>query len=297
MKRDELGELAAFLMVAEARSFTRAAARMGLSQSTLSQTIGNLEARLGLRLLARTTRSVRTTNAGQQLLETLQPAFEDIEARMRALGELRDRPAGTIRLTTIKSPALTIVLPALSGFLATYPEVSVEISVNDAFTDIVAEGFDAGIRFGEHVEKDMVAVPIGPDVRAAVVASPSYFSRHPPPHSPHDLASHNCINFRMASAGEIYRWRFWEDGRPFDVKVAGGLTVNEGEVLTAAALAGQGLAYIFEDHVAGHLASGRLVRCLETWCPPFPGYYLYYPSRRQKPAALSPFIDLLRYRA
>lgn len=297
MKREDLSDLAAFLAVAEEQSFTRGAARLGLSQATLSQTISNLEQRLGVRLLARTTRSVRTTEAGQRLLETLRPAFADIDAEMRSLAELSDTPSGTIRLTTIRYPARALVLPALTRFHRAFPGVKVEISIEDAFTDIVAGGFDAGIRFGQQVEKDMVAVPIGPDARAAVVASPDYFTRYPKPLSPHDLARHDCINFRMASASNIFRWRFWDNGRPLDVKVDGTLTVNDGDILEDAALAGQGLAYIFEDQVTNHLRSGRLLRCLEDWCPPSPGYHLYYPTRRQKPAALTALIDMLRYRA
>ena len=297
MKREDLGDLAAFLAVAEEQSFTRGAARLGLSQATLSQTISNLEQRLGVRLLARTTRSVRTTEAGQRLLETLRPAFADIDAEMRSLAELSDTPSGPIRLTTIRYPARALMLPALTRFHKAFPGVKVEISIEDAFTDIVAGGFDAGIRFGQQVEKDMVAVPIGPDARAAVVASPDYFTRYPKPVSPHDLARHDCINFRMASASNIFRWRFWDNGRPLDVKVDGTLTVNDGDILEDAALAGQGLAYIFEDQVTDHLRSGRLLRCLEEWCPPSPGYHLYYPTRRQKPAALTALIDMLRYRA
>jgi DNA-binding transcriptional LysR family regulator len=296
MRRDELGELAAFAAVAEERSFTRAAARLGLSQSTLSQTVSVLEARLGLRLLARTTRSVRPTEAGQDLLETLIPAFRDIDARLLALAELRDRPSGTIKLTTVKSPYLSIILPKLTTFLASYPDVKVEVIVDDKFTDIVAAGFDAGIRFGGYVEKDMVSVPIGPDVRAAVVAAPSYWARFPMPKTPHDLAQHDCINFRTASAGGIFHWRFWDKGKPIEVKVCGRLTVNDGDVLEASALAGQGLAYLFEDQIDNHIRSGRLVPCLEAWCPPFPGYALYYASRKHKPAALSSFVDHVRYR-
>lgn len=296
MKREDLSDLAAFLAVAEERSFTRGAIRLGLSQATLSQTVSNLERRLGLRLLARTTRSVRTTEAGQRLLETLRPAFADIDGQLQALTALSDTPSGTIRLNTIRYPARALVLPALSGFRRAYPGVKVEISIEDAFTDIVAGGFDAGIRFGHQVEKDMIAVPIGPDARAAVVATPDYFERYPKPENPRDLARHDCINFRLASAGNIYRWQFWENGRALDVKVDGGLTVNDGDTLEEAALAGQGLAYLFEDQVAEHLRSGRLVRCLEDWCPPSPGYHLYYPTRRQKTPALAAFVEALRYR-
>jgi DNA-binding transcriptional LysR family regulator len=297
MKREDLSDLAAFLAVAEERSFTRGAIRLGLSQATLSQTISNLERRLGLRLLARTTRSVRTTEAGQRLLETLWPALADIDAQVQALTALSDTPSGTIRLTSIRFAARALVLPALSAFRQAYPRVKVEISAEDAFTDLVASGFDGGIRFGHQVEKDMVAVPIGPDARVAVVAAPGYFERHGRPENPRDLARHDCINFRMASAGSIARWQFWENGRALDVKVDGALTVNDGDLLAQAALDGQGLAYIFEDQVAEHLKSGRLLRCLEAWCPPLPGYHLYYPTRRQKTPALAALVEALRYRA
>ncbi|MET3900332.1 DNA-binding transcriptional LysR family regulator [Devosia sp. UYZn731] len=296
MKREDLSDLAAFVAVAEECSFTRGAARLGLSQATLSQTVSNLERRLGIRLLARTTRSVRTTEAGQRLLDTLRPAFASIDEQVQALAALSDTPSGTIRLTSIRYPAMALVLPALPDFLKAYPGVKLEISVDDAFTDIVAGGFDAGIRFGHQVEKDMVAVPIGPDARAAVVATPSYFERHPKPDSPRDLHLHDCINFRLASAGNIFRWQFWENGRPLEVKVDGALTVNDGDTLEAAVIAGIGLAYIFEDQVADHLTSGRLIRCLEAWCPPLPGYHLYYPTRRQKTPALTALIDTLRLR-
>lgn len=296
MKREDLSDLVAFVAVAEERSFTRGAARLGLSQATLSQTVSNLERRLGVRLLARTTRSVRTTEAGQRLLETLRPAFASIDEQMQALAALSDTPSGTIRLTAIRYPAMALVLPALPDFLKAYPGVKVEISVDDAFTDIVAGGFDAGIRFGHQVEKDMIAVPIGRDARAAVVATPSYFERYPKPDSPHDLHMHDCINFRMASAGNIFRWQFWENGRSLEVKVDGALTVNDGDALEAAVTRGLGLAYIFEDQVAHHLTSGRLVRCLDAWCPSLPGYHLYYPTRRQKTPALTALIDILRLR-
>lgn len=297
MRRDDLSDLAVFLAVAEEQSFTRGASRLGLSQATLSQTISNFEQRLGYKLLARTTRSVRTTEAGQRLLEKLQPAFADIDAEMRMLAETSDTPSGSIRLTTILHPAQVTLLPALEGFRKAYPRVRIEISVDHAFVDIVAGGFDAGIRFGHRVEKDMIAVPIGPPSRAAVVATPDYFERHPRPSNPRDLVQHDCINFRMASAGEIFRWRFWENGQPLDVKVDGMLTVNDGAVLEQATLAGQGLAYIFEDLVEAHLRSGRLVRCLEDWCPPSPGYHLYYPARRQKTPALAALVETLRYRS
>jgi DNA-binding transcriptional LysR family regulator len=296
MDREQLADLVIFKAVAEESSFTKAAARLGLSQPTLSQTISDLEARIGVRLLARTTRSVRTTEAGQRLLATVQPVFAELDAQMASLSELRDKPSGTVRLTAIKYPAMSIVLPKLSDFLERYPDVKVELNIDDAFTDIVADGFDAGIRLGDQIEKDMVGVQIGPDVRAAVVASPAYFERHHIPNTPRELGSQNCVNFRLASRGDIYRWRFWEKGRPLDVKVEGSLVLNDGDALVAAALAGQGLVYVFDDHVAEDIRTGRLIRCLEDFCPPFPGYHLYYPSRRNKSAALCAFIDAIRYR-
>lgn len=297
MKKEDVRDLIVFQAVAEEQSFTRAAARVGLTQPTLSQIVSDLEQRMGVKLIARTTRSVRTTEAGQRLLETIQPAFSQISDQMKALADSGDTPSGKLRLTTTKHPALSMLLPALTVFGERHPGVKVEIVVDDAFTDIIAGGFDAGIRFGEHLEKDMIRVPIGPDVRAAVVASPDYVARHGTPHAPKELTFHNCINFLMPSLGGVFRWRFWENGRPFEVKVEGALTVNDGDVLVAAAAGGQGMAYIFEDHVYDLLASGRLVRCLEDWCPPFPGYYLYYPDRKQKTPALAALIDIISYRA
>lgn len=297
MRREDLSDLAMFLAVAEEKSFTRGAIRLGLSQATLSQTISNFEQRLGYKLLARTTRSVRTTEAGQRLLDKVRPAFADIDAEMRVLAETRDTPSGSIRLTAILHPAQTRLLPALEGFRKAYPRVKVEIFVDHAFVDIVAGGFDAGIRFGDRIEKDMIAVPIGPPSRVAVVASPDYAARHPLPQNPRELAEHDCINYRMASAGNIFRWRFWENEQVLDVKVEGMLTVNDGILIEQAVLAGQGLAYMFEDQVDQHLKSGRLIRCLEDWCPPTPGYHLYYPAGRQKTPALAALIEALRYRS
>jgi DNA-binding transcriptional LysR family regulator len=283
-------------VVAEEQSFTRAAAKLGMSQSALSHAMKALEERLDLRLLARTTRSVSATEAGQRLLRTLQPALEDISMELAALRTLRGKPAGTIRITSGKHPAMLVVWPALSRFLAEYPDVQVEISVDDSLTDIVAGRYDAGIRLGEEVEKDMIAVCISPDIRSAVVGSPSYFSEHPPPHSPHDLAEHNCINYRMATAGGLYPWEFEKDGQSLAVRVNGSLVFNDIDLMVAAALDGCGLAHVFEDQVAPHLAAGRLLRVLDEWCPPFPGFYLYYPSRRQTPPALAALVDALRYR-
>jgi DNA-binding transcriptional LysR family regulator len=291
-----LNDLQAFAAVAQARSFTRAAARLGISPSALSQTIRGLEARLGLRLLARTTRSVAPTEAGERLLRTLGPAFEEIAATLAALGELRDRPSGTIRITTAAHAAETILWPALEALLPAHPAVTVEVHVDDALTDLVAGRYDAGIRLGELVDRDMVAVRIGPPLRLAVVGSPAYFAAHPPPRLPQDLAAHACVNIRLPTLGALYAWEFEKDGRPLRVQVAGPLVVNSGAPLRRAALAGLGLVCTFEDVVAADVAAGRLVRVLEDWSPPFPGYHLYYPSRRQLTPAFSLLVEALRWR-
>ncbi|MGY0710414.1 LysR family transcriptional regulator [Azospirillum argentinense] len=296
MNRNDLSDLAAFAVVAEEGSFTRAAARLGMSQSALSHAMKALEDRLGLRLLARTTRSVSTTEAGQRLLRTLRPALDDIAAGLAAVGELREKPAGTLRITTGKHAAVRVLWPVLSRFLADYPEVQVELSIDSSLTDIVASRFDAGVRLGEQLEKDMIAVRIGPDIRAAIVGAPSYFAQHPVPCAPQDLAGHDCINYRFTTSGAVYVWEFEEDGHPVNVRVSGSLVSNDMDVIMAAVLDGRGLAYIFEDEVAEHVAAGRLVRVLDDWCTPFPGYYLYYPSRRQIPPALAALVDALRYR-
>jgi DNA-binding transcriptional LysR family regulator len=300
MKRDELNDLSAFVVVADEMSFTRAAARLGMSPSALSHAMKALEARLGLRLLARTTRSVRATEAGEQLLRTLRPAFEDISAELTALSGLRDKPSGTLRITAFQYAANAIVWPVLPAFLAAHPDVRVELTIDDGLTDIVASRYDAGIRFGEKVDKDMIAVRVGPDLRFAVVATPAYLAAHGTPATPHDLAGRRCINYRFALSGGLYAWEFADPsdgGRPFQVKVDGPLVFNDGEMILKAALAGQGLAIIYEDQVARHVADGQLVRVLTDWCPSFPGCYLYHPSRRQTPPALTALIAALRYRA
>jgi DNA-binding transcriptional LysR family regulator len=293
VRRDHVPDLTAFVAVAEERSFTRAAARLGMSQSALSTAISALEARIGIRLLARTTRSVATTEAGQRLLETARPALDSIAAEIEALASLKHRLSGNLRITSIEHAATSLLLPALTPFLAEYPGISVEVDVNDAFVDIVAQRFDAGVRFGEHVEKDMIALPIGEEVRAAIVATPAYFAEIAPPQSPRDLDRHRCIGYRLAGSGQIYRWQFSENGRPLEVTVSGSLLVNKADMLVQAALAGQGLCYAFEHLVGDHLRSGRLVRVLEAWCPPMPGYYLYYPSRQKTPA-LAALIQALQ---
>ncbi|WP_375512395.1 LysR family transcriptional regulator [uncultured Nostoc sp.] len=294
MKRDELNDLAAFVVVADEMSFTRAASKLGMSPSALSHAMKALEDRLGLRLLARTTRRVSTTEAGERLLKILRPAFEDISAELTALSELRDKPAGTVRITTFKHAATSVLSPVLPGFLDAYPDIRVEITIDDGLTDIVANRYDAGIRFGEKVAKDMIAVRVGPDIRAAVVGSPIYFANHPVPNTPQDLAGHRCINYRFVTAGGLYSWEFEEDGQPFQVRVDGPLVFNDGDLILAAALAGQGIGYLYEDQIADHVAEGRLIQVLAEWCPTSPGYYLYHPNRRQTPPALAALIDALR---
>ena len=296
MKRDELGDLAAFLAVADERSFTRAAARLGLSQSALSHTIRRLEARLGLRLLLRTTRSVAPTEAGERLAEALRPAFDGIDARIEALSALRDRPSGTIRITAGEHAAQTVLWPVLERFLPLYPDVRVEIATDYRMIDLAEGRFDAGIRLGEHLAEDMIAVPIGPDMRMVVVGSPAYFATRPVPQTPHDLTAHACVNLRLPTRGGLYVWEFEKDGRPLNVRVDGPLIVNDMDLMVSGALGGVGLGIVMEDQVTAEVADGRLIRVLEDWSPPFPGYHLYYPSRRQPTPAFTALIDALRYR-
>ncbi len=296
MKRDELGDLMAFLAVAEERSFTRAAARLGTSQSSLSHTVRRLEERLDVRLLTRTTRSVSTTEAGEQLARTLRPAFDEIDTRLESLSELREKPAGTIRLTSSKNAAQQILMPAVRALLMEYPDLNIEISIEQRLVDIVDERFDAGVRLGEQVEKDMIAVRIGPDVSMAVVGSPDYFERHPVPKTPHDLTDHTCINLRLATYGGLYAWEFEKGGRPVNVRVEGQFACNDTDMVVDAAVAGLGLASLPEHVLAEHIESGKLVRVLERWCPPFPGFHLYYPSRRQSSPAFKLLVEALRYR-
>lgn len=297
MKRDELGDLAAFLAVAEERSFTRAAAKIGLSQSALSHTIRRLEARLGLRLLTRTTRSVAPTEAGERLVESLRPAFDGIVARIDALSELRDRPAGTIRITCGEHAARTILWPALERLLPLYPDICVEIATDYRLIDLAEGRFDAGVRLGENLPDDMIAVPISPDKRMVVVGSPAYLAAHPAPATPHDLTSHACINLRLPTRGGLYVWEFEKDGRALNVRVEGPVIVNDMELMLNGALSGLGLSILMDDQVVEHVAQGRLVQVLEDWSPPFPGYHLYYPSRRQPTPAFTLLIEALRYRA
>jgi DNA-binding transcriptional LysR family regulator len=296
MPRENLNDVLAFLAVARDRSFTRAAAKLGVSQSALSHTIRGLEARLGLRLLARTTRSVAPTEAGERLLRALGPRFDEIEAELAELSELRDKPAGTIRITSGEHAAETILWPALAKLLPRYPDIKVELNIDYGLTDIVAERYDAGVRLGEQVAKDMIAVRIGPDFRMAVVGAPSYFARRPKPKDPRDLTGHDCINIRLPTYGSIYAWEFEKRGRALKVRVEGQLVFNNIALRVNAALAGLGLAYLSEDQVQEHVAEGRLVRVLGDWCPPFSGYHLYYPSRRQAAPAFALLVEALRYR-
>jgi DNA-binding transcriptional LysR family regulator len=296
MPRSDLNDLAAFLAVARARSFTRAAAQLGVSQSALSQTLRGLEARIGLRLLTRTTRSVATTEAGDRLLRAIGPAFDDIEAGLSALGELREKPGGTIRITADDHAVRTVLWPALATLLPAYPDIKVEVIIDYGLTDIVAERFDAGIRSGELVAQDMVAVRIGPELRSAIVAAPSYFAGRTEPTTPQELTAHTCINLRLPTRGGLYAWEFERDGRALRVRVEGQLVFNGTAPMLEAALAGFGLAYLPEDSVLAHLAEGRLVRVLADWCPPYSGYHIYYPSRRQPTPAFALLIEALRYR-
>jgi len=296
MPRENLNDILAFLAVARDRSFTRAAAKLGVSQSALSHTIRGLEARLGLRLLARTTRSVAPTEAGERLLRALGPRFDEIEAELAELSELRDKPAGTIRITSGEHAAQAILWPALAKLLPRYPDIKVELNIDYGLTDIVAERYDAGVRLGEQVAKDMIAVRIGPDFRMAVVGAPSYFTRRPKPKDPQDLTAHDCINIRLPTYGGIYAWEFEKRGRPLKVRVEGQMVFNNIALRVNAALAGLGLAYLSEDQVQEHVVEGRLVRVLGDWCPPFSGYHLYYPSRRQAAPAFALLVEALRYR-
>ena len=296
MQRETMADLVAFLAVARARSFTRAAAQLGVSPSALSHTIRKLEERLGVRLLTRTSRSVSPTEAGDWLLDRVGPHFDEVGAELGRLNELRDAPAGTVRITAGDHPAEAILTPQLAALLPIYPDLRVEISVYNGFVDIAAEGFDAGVRLGETLAQDMVAVPIGPELRMAVVGSPAYFADKDVPRSPDELAAHDCIGLRFPTHGGVAIWDLEKDGRAVNVRVEPRLVVTDMRLQRLGALAGAGLAYTMEDHVRADLASGTLVRILEDWCPRFPGYYLYYPSRRQRSQALSAVVEALRFR-
>lgn len=296
MAQPNWNDLAAFAMVARERSFTKAGAKLGVSQSALSQTIKGLEERLKLRLLTRTTRSVAPTEAGIRLLETVGPRFEEIEAEIAALGELRGKPAGTIRITAGEHAAVAGLQPALKRFLPDHPDIKVEIIVDYGLVDIVSAGFDAGVRLGEQLAKDMIAVRIGPEMRMAVVGSPAYFDRYGVPQTPQDLTAHNCIASRLPTYGGLFAWGLEKDGREVKVRSEGQLVFNSLAMRLNSALDGLGLAYLPEDQAIPHIGAGRLMRVLEDWCPPFPGYHLYYPSRRHVSPALALLIDVLRYR-
>jgi DNA-binding transcriptional LysR family regulator len=296
MQRENFNDLLAFVTVAREGSFTRAAARLGVSQSALSHTVRALEARLGIRLLTRTTRSVSPTEAGERLLRTVAPRFEEIEAELAALTELRDKPAGTVRITCAEHAANTVLWPKLSAALADYPDVHIEINVDYGLTNIVSQRFDAGVRLGDQVEKDMIAVRIGPDMRMAVVGAPAYFARRPRPLTPRDLAAHDCINLRLPTHGNLLAWEFGKDGQTLNVHVDGQWVFNSSTPRLTAALAGAGLACLPEDMVLEHVAAGRLEQVLQDWCPPFSGYHLYYASRRQSSPAFALVVEALRYR-
>ncbi|WP_434697874.1 LysR family transcriptional regulator [Pseudomonas sp. Z1-14] len=295
MTTERYDQLAIFSVVAQERSFTRAAARLGMSQPALSRAMRQLEERLGVRLLSRTTRSVAPTQAGERLLQVVAPRFEEIDQEMAMLSEFRDKPAGKLRITAGEHSAITVLQPVLAKLLPDNPDLSIEIIVDYAFTDIVAEGFDAGVRLGPQVAKDMIAMRIGPDMRMAVVGSPAYFAQHPKPLIPNDLTAHNCINLRMPTHGGLYVWEFEKSGQELQVRVEGQLVFNTIAMRLEAALQGLGLAFMPEDLVLDAVAQGRLTRVLEDWCEPFSGYHLYYPSRRQTSPAFTLLREALRY--
>ena len=293
MLRSDLNTLAAFLAVGEERSFTKAAKRLGVSPSAMSHAIRGLEEDIGVRLLSRTTRSVAPTEAGERLLARLRPALTDVQDAVDQLSGSRDKPAGRVRLLVPRFAGNKVLGPKLAKFIRDYPDIVLDITTNDSRLDIVAGGFDAGIHFGEYIQKDMIAVRVSKDHRAAIVGAPSYFKSHPKPKTPHDLLQHRCINFRHGSAG-VYRWEFDKGKKSLSVAVNGPLIVDDEEILVRAAVDGVGLAFVSDERVAPQLAGGDLIRVLEDWCQPFPGFFLYYPSRRQRPAALTALIDVLR---
>jgi len=296
MARQSINDLIALLAVAREGSFTRAAAKLGVSQPALSRTISNLEARLGLRLLARSTRSLAATEAGERLIRTIGPHFDGIEAGLSALTELREKPAGSLRITSVEHATDTIIAPVLARLLPDYPDISIEVINDYALRDIVAERYNAGVRLGEQVAKDMIAVRIGPDFRNAVVGAPSYFERRPRPRRPHDLTDHDCINLRLPTSGGLWTWPFAKGGRELRVRTEGQLVFNTVSLMANMAVAGLGLAYLPEDVVQNHVAEGRLVHVLTDWSAPASGYHLYYPSRRQATPAFALLVDALRYR-
>ena len=295
MLRENFNELQLFLVVARERSFTKAAGKLGVTQSALSHAMKALEERLNIRLLTRTTRSVAPTEAGERLIACLEPRIADLEQELDSLIQLNGIASGNIRLTSGEHAARSLVWPKLKPFLREYPEIHVELMVDNGFVDIVEGRFDAGIRLGESVNKDMVAVRIGPDIRMAIVAAPSYFADHPAPETPHDLQDHRCINMRLPTVGGLYHWEFEKDGKPLRVRVEGQLTVNLLPERIDAALSGFGLACVPENMIQDYVKSGALIQVLQAWCPFFPGYYLHYPSRKQHPPAFALMIDALRH--
>jgi len=297
MIRDNLSDLVAFIAVAREGSFTRAAIKLGVSQPALSHTLRTLEERLGLRLLNRTTRSVAPTEAGERLLRSIEPQFTQIEASLAALTELRDKPSGMVRITSTQHAADTLLWPKLAKVMRDYPDITIELVTDEGLTNIVSERFDAGVRVGEYVEKDMIAVRIGPEMRQAIVGTPGYFREHGVPKKPEDLTGHRCINLRRVTRGGYHPWEFEKRGRQINVRVEGQLAVNSLDLACKAALEGLGLAYLPADLVQDHVATKRLLRVLEDWCEPYPGYHLYYPSSRQHAPAFAVVLDTLRYRA
>jgi len=297
MLNDELGDLAIFAAVAEARSFTRAAARLGKSQSALSQSVRRLEERLKLRLLTRTTRSVMPTPAGEQLLSTFRPALGQIEAQLSALSELRELPSGSLRLTAGRHAVETVLWPALLRLNTRCPDIKVEVSIEPALTDIVTEGYDAGVRLGEQIARDMIALRIGPDLRRVVVGCPAYLAGHGAPTEPRDLTDHRCCSIRLPTSGGLYAWEFERAGRHVNVQVDSPFVLNDTRLLIDAALHGAGLAMVMEDMAAPFIADGRLVRVLEDWSPPLSGYHLYYPNRRHPSPAFAALLKELRANA
>ncbi|OOG76300.1 LysR family transcriptional regulator [Sinorhizobium sp. A49] len=296
MRRENVNDFLAFIAVARERSFTKAAAQMGISQSALSYTVRTLEARLGIRLLTRTTRSVSLTEAGERLLQSIGPRFDEIESEIAAISSLRDKPAGTVRITTVEHAAETILWPRLAPVLEEYPDINIEIISDYGLKDIVADRYDAGVRLGEQVDKDMISVRIGPDSRFAVVGAPSYFETRERPLLPEDLTEHSCIRLRLPTHGGFYVWPFQKDGREVNVRIDGRTAFNTISLMRQAALGGFGLAYLPEDQVADFVADGRLLQVLADWCPPRPPFNLYYPSRRQHSPAFSIVVEALRYR-
>lgn len=296
MARENINDLLAFIAVARERSFTRAASRMGVSQSALSHTIRQLEARLGVRLLTRTTRAVSPTEAGERLLQGIGPHFDEIEAQVDALNDLRDTPAGTIRISASDYAISSVLWPKLQKFLPRYPDIKVELMLDNGLTDIVTERYDAGVRMGEQLAKDMISARIGPDFRFAVVGTPVYFAEHPVPEHPQDLVQHRCINYRFQTSGGLWAWDFEKDGRELKIRVDGQLAFNNIFHVLDAALAGAGLAFVPEEIARDHIRAGKLIRVLEDWCAYWDGFYLYYPSRRQSSPAFVALLDALRHR-